>query len=197
MLLFEVTSAVSVRVDVVVDRSIVLIIDVSVDGDDELETVDWELDWNDASVDNKVLDENCVWVNSVLCVVVVDVVVVKISVIVIVVVVVVVVVGFVINLLVKYTDEQFFIEICFITQHLCFVDGLKFIWSLKLFNSNVLEMLIIFGAKEFCLKLMSKLLESSLNHWIPSGWFWIFLSTTISQLTVSSSSSINGTSVDR
>jgi hypothetical protein len=60
-------------------------------------------------------------------VVVVDVVVVKISVIVIVVVVVVVVVGFVINLLVKYTDEQFFIEICFIAQHLCFVDGLKFI----------------------------------------------------------------------
>jgi hypothetical protein len=44
VLLFEVTSAVSVRVDVVVDRSIVLIIDVSVDGDDELETVDWELD---------------------------------------------------------------------------------------------------------------------------------------------------------
>jgi hypothetical protein len=58
-------------------------------------------------------------------------------------------------------------------------------------------MLIIFGVKKFCLKLMSKLLESSLNHWIPSGWFWIFLSTTISQLTVSSSSSINGTSVDR
>jgi hypothetical protein len=43
----------------------VLIIDVNIDGDDGdvLEIGDWELDWNDASDDSKVLDGDCGVVN--------------------------------------------------------------------------------------------------------------------------------------
>jgi hypothetical protein len=152
VLFFEVTVSITVWVDEVEFESIVLIIDEDIDGDvtdnddDKLETDDWELDRNDASDDDKLFDKECCVVNRVLEVVVVVnvvegveeaglilvvfvviVIVVVVVVVVIVVVVVVVVVGFDINLLVKYTDEQLPIEFCFKAQHLCCLDGLKFI----------------------------------------------------------------------